>query len=41
MAVTMKNTVLWDVMRSLVRTDVLEELSTSIMRVARMGELGL
>jgi hypothetical protein len=46
MAVTMKNAVFW-VLRSvaLVRTDVYlfnvsEELSTSIIRVTRIGELG-
>jgi hypothetical protein len=41
MAVTMKNGVFWDVMlRDFVRTDVYEELSTSFIRVTRIGELG-
>jgi hypothetical protein len=43
MAVTMKNAVFWDVMPcglALVRTDVLEECITSIIRVTRIGELG-
>jgi hypothetical protein len=35
---TMKNGVFWDV--ALVRTDVLEERSASIIRVIRIGELG-
>jgi hypothetical protein len=41
-AVTMKNAVLWDVTRrvALVRTDVSEELSASIIRLTRIGELG-
>jgi hypothetical protein len=38
MAVTMKNTVFWDV--TLVRTDVLEESIASIIRVTKIGELG-
>jgi hypothetical protein len=40
-AVTMKNGVFWDVSRvALVRTDVSEELSASIIRTTRIGELG-
>jgi hypothetical protein len=40
-AVTMKNRVFWDLRRvALERTDVSEELSTSIIRVTRIGELG-
>jgi hypothetical protein len=41
-AVTMKNGVFWDVSRvALVGTDVVsEELSSSIIRVTRIGELG-
>jgi hypothetical protein len=40
--VTMKNAVFRDVMPlALVRTDVLEELSASIIRVTRIGELGI
>jgi hypothetical protein len=36
-----KNAVFWEVRRvALVRTDVSEELSTSIMTVTRIGELG-
>jgi hypothetical protein len=38
---TMKNAVFWDVTpRALVRTNVSEELSASIIRVTRIGELG-
>jgi hypothetical protein len=41
MSVTMKNTVIWDICHvALVRTDFSEELSTSIVRVTRIGELG-
>jgi hypothetical protein len=41
MAVTMKNGVFWDVMPvALVRTDVFAEISASIIRVTRIGELG-
>jgi hypothetical protein len=41
-AVAMKNAVFWDVSRvALVRTYVLEERSASIIRVARIGELGI
>jgi hypothetical protein len=41
MAVTMKNGVFWDVSRvDLVRTDVSEELSASIIKVTRIDELG-
>jgi hypothetical protein len=37
----MKNCVFWDVSRvALVRTDVSEELSTSFIKVTRIGELG-
>jgi hypothetical protein len=37
----MKNSVLWDVMRmALARTEVSEECITSIIMVARIGELG-
>jgi hypothetical protein len=37
----MKNAILWDVTPvALVRTDVSEELSVSIIRVTRIGELG-
>jgi hypothetical protein len=36
----MKNDVFWDVTARLVRTDVSEELSASIIRVTRIGELG-
>jgi hypothetical protein len=37
----MKNGVFWDVgCVALVRTDVLEELSASFIRVTRIGELG-
>jgi hypothetical protein len=37
----MKNAVFWDVTHvALVRTDVSEECSTSIIRVTRTGELG-
>jgi hypothetical protein len=35
----MKNGVFWDVTPSLVRTDVSEELSVSLIKVARIGEL--
>jgi hypothetical protein len=40
--VTMKNGVFWDVTPcvALVRTDVLEEFSASIIMVTRIGELG-
>jgi hypothetical protein len=39
--VTMKNAVFWDLHPvALVRTDVLEEPSASIIRVTRIGELG-
>jgi hypothetical protein len=39
--IVLKNGVVWDVtLLVLVRTDVSEELSTSIIRVARFGELG-
>jgi hypothetical protein len=42
MAVTMKSTIFWDIMPvAVVRTDVLEECIASIMRVARIGELGI
>jgi hypothetical protein len=40
----MKNGVFWDVMLrhvALVSTDVSEELSSSIIRVTRIGELGM
>jgi hypothetical protein len=37
-AVTMKNTVFWDV--ALVRTNVSEECVASIIRVTRISELG-
>jgi hypothetical protein len=41
MAVTMRNAVFWDVSRVvLVRTDVSEERSASIIRMTRIGELG-
>jgi hypothetical protein len=41
MAVTMKNAVFWELSCvTLVRTDVSEERSTSIIRVTRIGELG-
>jgi hypothetical protein len=36
----MKNVVFWDVTLSLVRTDFSENLSASIIRVTRIGELG-
>jgi hypothetical protein len=37
----MKNAVIWDLRRvALVRTDISEELSSSIIRVTRIGELG-
>jgi hypothetical protein len=40
-AMTMKNGVFWDVMPvALVRTDVSEELSATIIKVTRIGELG-
>jgi hypothetical protein len=40
-AVTIKNGVFWDVTPcALVRTDVSEELSASIIRVTRIDELG-
>jgi hypothetical protein len=40
-AVTVKNDVLWMLRRvALVRTDVWEERSASIIRVTRIGELG-
>jgi hypothetical protein len=40
-AVTMKNAVFWDVtLVALVRTDVSEERSTSIIRATEIGELG-
>jgi hypothetical protein len=40
-AVTMKNGVFWDVRRvALVRDNVSEERSASIIRVTRVGELG-
>jgi hypothetical protein len=40
-AVTMKNGVFWDVTScGSVRTDVSEELSVSIIRLTRNGELG-
>jgi hypothetical protein len=40
-AVTMKNAVFWYVRSvALVRTEVSEELSASIIRVTRIGELG-
>jgi hypothetical protein len=40
-AVTMKNTVFWDVSRvAHVRTDFSEELSAPIIRVTRISELG-
>jgi hypothetical protein len=39
-AVTMKNTAFWDVSVVLVRTDLSEEISASIFRVTRIGELG-
>jgi L-ribulose-5-phosphate 3-epimerase UlaE len=40
-AVTMNNTVFWDVTHvALVMTDVSEELSASFIRVTRIGELG-
>jgi hypothetical protein len=38
----MKNAIFWDVGRvALARTDVWEELSTSFIRVTRIGELGM
>jgi hypothetical protein len=41
MAVTMKNGVFWDVTPcGSVRTDVSEELSSFIIRLSRIGELG-
>jgi hypothetical protein len=41
-AVTMKNAVFWDVTPiAHVRTDILEELGTSIIRVTRIGEAGM
>jgi hypothetical protein len=41
-AVTMKNAVFWDVTPLvLVKTDVSEELSASIIRVTRIGKLGM
>jgi hypothetical protein len=40
-AVTMKNSIFWDVTRvALVRTDVSEELSASFIMVTTIGELG-
>jgi hypothetical protein len=40
-AVTMKNVVFWNVTRMvLVRTDVSEEISSYIIRVTRISELG-
>jgi hypothetical protein len=42
MAVTMKNGVSWMLRPTdLVRADVSEELSASIIRVTRIGELGM
>jgi hypothetical protein len=41
MAVTMKDAIFWDVRHvALVRTDVLEECITPIIRVTRLSELG-
>jgi hypothetical protein len=41
MVVTMKNAIFWMLRHvALVRTDVSEELSTSIIRVTRIGQLG-
>jgi hypothetical protein len=41
MAVTVQTAIFWDVSHvALVRTDVLEERSTFIIRVTRIGELG-
>jgi hypothetical protein len=41
MVVTMKNSIFWDVTNvALVRTDVLREHITSILRVPRIGEVG-
>jgi hypothetical protein len=40
-AATMKNGVFWELRRVvLVRTDVSEEVSASIIRVTKIGELG-
>jgi hypothetical protein len=42
MVVTKKNGVFWDVTCvAVVKTDVSEELSSSIIRVTRIGELGM
>jgi hypothetical protein len=40
-SVELKNGVFWVVTMWLVRTNVLEELSASIIRVTRIGELGI